>query len=99
MAFGDCSGGDLDFILMVLDPEISHTLVPRFDAADVYLHLFLSDMLFHITMNESRENLDIAAAEVVYADCLESREADRPVLGAVGNRGQIQELRSGTWLA
>jgi hypothetical protein len=84
---------------MVLDPEISHTRPPRFDAADVSFYLFLADMLFHIAMDESREHLKIAAAEIVYADWLESREAHWLVLGAVGNRGQIQELGSGSWLA
>jgi hypothetical protein len=68
MASGDRPGGDLDFLLMVLDPEISHTRPPRFHAADFSLYPFLSDVLFHIAMDESREHLDVAAAEVVHAD-------------------------------
>lgn len=84
---------------MVVDLETPHSLRPGSVAAFFPLCLFLSDMLFHVTMNDFCKHLDIAAAEVVYADCLESREAHRLVFRAVRDCGQIQELGSGTRLA
>jgi hypothetical protein len=99
MAFGVSPGGELYFFSMVLDPELSHTHPPRFDGAETSLRLFLTDMLFDVTMNEFRDHLDIAAAKGEHGDCVEDGEAHRLVFGAVRDGRQIQELGSGAWRA
>lgn len=99
MAFGGCRRCLLDHELMVLDLHLSHTLPFRLFAAGFQLCLFFSEMFFHITMDGSREHLDIAAAEVIYADIVVHRVAESLVFGAVGDFGQVHELGSGTRLA
>jgi hypothetical protein len=98
MAF-DASAAVLDHELMVLDLELFHALPFRFCPADFELCLLSLEMLFHITVNDSREHLDIAAAEVEHADMFVDWVAKSFVFGGVEDRGQIQVFGSGTRLA